>query len=217
MGEKPIDASLLILAGGQGNRMGGENKLYMKIGGSVLAEQIITKLSPIFKEIIVIVARGEKEQALSLLKSLSVKDIRIEEDSVPGLGPLEGLRSGLASMEGEWGFFIGCDMPSIDKATVRLMHSQIIDESDALCAEKGGYIEPLHAFYRKTCLRHVQSAIKLGHRKTKSFYPYINLTVIKENDLILSGGNTSSFLNLNTPCDLEKFQKEQCRKNITSE
>ena len=212
MGENPIDASLLIRAGGQGNRMGGENKLYMKIGGSGLAEQIITKLSPIFKEIIVIVARGEKEQALSLLKSLSVKDIRIEEDSVPGLGPLEGLRSGLASMEGEWGFFIGCDMPSIDKATVRLMHSQIIDESDALCAEKGGYIEPLHAFYRKTCLRHVQSAIKLGHRKTKSFYPYINLTVIKENELVLLGGRTSSFLNLNTPDDLEKFQKEQCRK-----
>ena len=212
MGEKPIDASLLILAGGQGTRMGCGNKLYMKIGGSVLAEQIITKLSPIFKEIIVIVARGEKEQALSLLKSLSVKDIRIEEDSVPGLGPLEGLRSGLASMEGEWGFFIGCDMPSIDKATVRLMHSQIIDESDALCAEKGGYIEPLHAFYRKTCLRHVQSAIKLGHRKTKSFYPYINLTVIKENELVLLGGRTSSFLNLNTPDDLEKFQKEQCRK-----
>lgn len=184
MGEKPIDASLLILAGGQGNRMGGENKLYMKIGGSVLAEQIITKLSPIFKEIIVIVARGEKEQALSLLKSLSVKDIRIEEDSVPGLGPLEGLRSGLASMEGEWGFFIGCDMPSIDKATVRLMHSQIIDESDALCAEKGGYIEPLHAFYRKTCLRHVLSAIKLGHRKTKSFYPYINLTVIDRKSVV---------------------------------
>ena len=209
MGEKPIDASLLILAGGQGTRMGCGNKLYMKIDGTTLAEKIITNIAPIFKETIIIVSPGEKARADAHLKSLALKDIRIEEDTFSDLGPLEGLRTGLASMNSEWGFFIGCDMPCADRATVRIMHAHITCGTDALCAEIDGFIEPLHAFYKKTCLRHVQSSIELGHRKTKSFYPHIKLAVIRENELENAGGRATSFLNLNTPRDLENFTKEQ--------
>lgn len=202
-----LHASLLLLAGGQGSRMGGRNKLYLELEGSLLIEGTLKVVAPLFKEVILLVAPGESSRVKEALSPLINKwDIAVVEDRVLARGPLEGLYNGLHHMKEEWGFLLGCDMPSPAPKVIRGMNCFCSINNDAVVAERGGFLEPLHAFYRKSCIKAVSDAMQRGDRKIKQFYPNIKLTVINEKKLKKFGDDKSSFFNLNTPHDVEKMK-----------
>lgn len=197
-----LHASLLLLAGGQGSRMGGRNKLYLEVEGSLLIEKTLRETSPIFSETLLLVACGESESVRRNFASLIERyNVTIVEDRTRGVGPLEGLCRGLSHMKEEWGFLLGCDMPTPQEDTIRGLSAFCAQNSDAVVAELHGYLEPLHAFYRKSCVVAVARAIERSDRKIKQFYKYIRLTAVKEE--ALTGDYARSFLNLNTPHDIE--------------
>ena len=202
-----LHASLLLLAGGQGSRMGGQNKLYLELGGSLLIERTLEIVAPLFSETILLVAPGESEKVNSSFSSVIKKwEITIVEDRARGRGPLEGLYNGLCNMKEEWGFLLGCDMPTPDPGIITCMNSFCAEDNDAVVAERLGYLEPLHAFYKKTCIDPVVNAMLRGDRKIKQFYDAIRLTVVYEDTLKKFGDDRSSFFNLNTPHDVEKMK-----------
>ena len=205
-----LHASLLLLAGGQGSRMGGRNKLYLELEGSLLIENTLELVAPLFKEVILLVAPGESSKVKETLSTLISKwDITVTEDRVQARGPLEGLYNGLCHMNEEWGFLLGCDMPSPDPDVIKGMSSFCSVNNDAIVAERQGFLEPLHAFYRKNCIGAVSDAMLRGDRKIKQFYNDIRLTVINEKKLKEFGDERSSFFNLNTPHDVEKMKLSQ--------
>jgi len=201
-----INASLLLLAGGQGSRMGGKNKLYLEIGGVLLLERILTRISFLFHEIVLLVGPGEVRAAEKYLAGLINKwGIILIEDRHYGHGPLEGLYRGLTCMKEEWGFLLGCDMPVPQEKVIRAMYNFCSCYTDAVAAEIGGYIEPLHAFYRRSCKMPVDAALAREDRKIKQFYDDIRLTIVKEDILREYKNYSDSFFNLNTPHDLAKI------------
>lgn len=205
-----LHASLLLLAGGQGSRMGGRNKLYLELEGSLLIEGTLELVAPLFKEVILLVAPGESSKAKEALSPLISKwEIAVVEDRMQARGPLEGLYNGLCQMKEEWGFLLGCDMPSPDPDVIRGMSIFCSPNNDAVVAERQGFLEPLHAFYRKSCIGAVSDAMERGDRKIKQFYPDVRLTVINEKKIKEFGNDESSFLNLNTPHDVEKMKFSQ--------
>lgn len=205
-----LHASLLLLAGGRGSRMGGRNKLYLELEGSLIIEGTLGLLAPLFKEIILLVAPGESFKATAALSRLINKwDIFVVEDRENARGPLEGLYNGLCHMKEDWGFLLGCDMPTPDPDVIRGMGCFCSINNDAVVAERLGFLEPLHAFYRKSCTGPVSDAIARGDRKIKHFYEDIRLTVINGNKLKEFGDDESSFFNLNTPHDVELMKLSQ--------
>lgn len=202
-----LHASLLLLAGGQGSRMGGRNKLYLEFEGSLLIEGTLEVVAPLFSETILLVAPGESENIKKHFSSMVRKwEITIVEDRVRARGPLEGLYNGLYNMKEEWGFLLGCDMPTPDPGVIIGMNSFCTEHNDAVVAERLGYLEPLHAFYRKSCIDPVLDAMRRGDRKIKQFYSGVKLTVVYEEALKKFGDDRSSFFNLNTPHDVEKMK-----------
>ena len=202
-----IDATLLLLGGGKGVRMSG-NKLYLEIDGAPLIEQIMCELAPIFKETLLLVARGEKEPVTEKLGSLLFEHaVQVVEDERIAIGPLEGLRSGLEKMSQNWGFLVRCDMPSVQKNLVFFMSSFRAEGVDVIAAERSGYIEPLHAFYSKSSLPSIKKSISNRQKKIKFFYRDINLFLIKEELLKLHGNVEKSFFNLNYPADVLQMKK----------
>ena len=205
-----LHASLLLLAGGRGSRMGGRNKLYLELEGSLLIEGTLEIVAPLFREVIMLVAPGESSVVNEALSPLIKRwEISVVEDRVPSRGPLEGLYNGLSGMKEEWGFLLGCDMPTPDPEVIIGMSCFCSINNDAVVAERLGFLEPLHAFYRRSCIRPVSDAISRGERKIKHFYRDIRLTVINENKLKELGDDGSSFFNLNTPHDIEKMRLNQ--------
>ena len=78
--------------------------------------------------------------------------LRVTEDVHPRRGPLEGLASGLECLRTPWAFALGCDMPFVREATVRCLWERRTSRSQVVCGERGGCLEPLHAFYAVSCL-----------------------------------------------------------------
>ena len=86
---RAIGGSLLLLAGGLGSRMWGKNKLYLELGGAPLLGQILTRLSPLFDETLLLAAKGGAREARERLGPLLNRwNVRITEDRAEGRGPL---------------------------------------------------------------------------------------------------------------------------------
>lgn len=202
-----LPASALLLAGGKGTRMGG-NKLFLALDGAPLLESLAARLALIFSEIVLCVGHGEGERARTLLSPyLGGLGAVIAEDRTPGRGPLEGLRQGLTAMRCDWGFLLGCDMPTPQEAVIRRMWAAI-ERADAVAARIDGFPMSLHAFYRRSCLPHIDRVMTDGPRtrrggaKITSFFANVRLNVIEESALATLPGYRRSFAGFNTRKEL---------------
>lgn len=197
-----MDASLVILGGGRGTRMGG-NKLFLSVGGRFLWEVMLQRMAPWFREVIMSVGPRDVGPLSGLLPPAAPGGvpIRVAVDRSEALGPLEGLRSALAEARSGWAFAVGCDMPLVQHAVVRKMWSLMESRSMVICARLGGFLEPLHAFYSTGCLPAVDDAISRGERRLKGFYHRVEVTVVEEEALRYLPYRRS-FLGVNTPKDL---------------
>ena len=211
--KKKIDATLLILGGGRGERMGG-NKFFLSVDGEPVVRRLLDAVGSLFRGAVLCVGCGERADAERVLRALGAGEARVTEDRVPGAGPLEGLRQGLDAMDTEWGFLLGVDMLRASEAVIRQMWACTSDDADVAAYVRNGRPMALHAFYRKTCLPHIDAALagKKGEKKTArggpkiiSFYKNVRVREISDADLAHLPGWHRSFDNFNSPDELKEL------------
>jgi molybdopterin-guanine dinucleotide biosynthesis protein A len=201
----PLPVSLLLLGGGQGNRMGG-NKLFLEVPEGPLLPRLLDRVAPLFGESLLSVAPEDRERIRRVFGPLTEEGrLRLVWDRERGRGPLEGLARGLAAARFDWVFLLGCDMPFVREAVVRALWAAGRGGADAIVARLGEYLEPLHAFYRGSCRDPVEAALLRGDRRLKSFYGDVDVSVVDERVLRVLPGYRTSFANLNAPEDLERL------------
>jgi len=206
MHRKALPASLVILAGGKGQRIG-TNKLFLAVNGSFLIEKIINRLSPLFEETIMSVGVGQTSIAEGILERLpSCRHVKLVEDDFDGRGPLEGLRCALRAQGTPWAFVMGCDMPYIKEEVVTFLWQFCKEDSDVVCARLRGFLEPLHAFYSHSCLSAVEKSMDKGALSLKGFYDDARVFVVEEEKLALVDGYEISFMGINTKEELSKIR-----------
>ncbi|NLI96402.1 MAG: molybdenum cofactor guanylyltransferase, partial [Synergistaceae bacterium] len=189
-----LPASAVILGGGRGRRMGG-NKLFLATGEILLVERVLSRVTPWFSEVLIAVG-PEDEAPLGILLA-PIRDrwpLRVVLDETPRQGPLEGLSAALGSLRTDWAFVIGCDMPFVQEAVMRVLWNAATRQSQVVCARLDGFLEPLHAFYAASCLPAIRRALSRGERKIKSFYDEVNVTVLKEENFRFLPGYRRSFV-----------------------
>lgn len=105
----------LILAGGQGTRMGGRDKGLVNYRGRPLIDHVIHCLAPQVDELLVSANRN--------LSDYAQRGYPVLTDAVPDFqGPLAGVLAGLQRARHEWVLTAPCDMPHLPAdLAVRLM------------------------------------------------------------------------------------------------
>src|SRR3979411_1861499 len=99
-----MQASLLVLAGGDSSRMG-PPKAWLKVGDTILLRHVVDRLARAFSEVMVSFAEPEQlEEPLPY---------RIVFDRKRSAGPLAGLEAGLVAARNEVIFAMACDMPYV--------------------------------------------------------------------------------------------------------
>lgn len=211
--KKRLPVSLLLLAGGRGSRIGG-NKLYLTHGFSFLLEKLLVRISPLFSGIVLCIGSEEGQAVKALMHPLLEQyQIKLAEDRAAGRGPLEGLHQGLNTMETEWGFLFGCDMPTPQEAVIRQIWSMTPEKAQVSVVQLDGYLMALHAFYRADCTQNIDAAITRGMREKRggariiSFYDEIRLNVVEEKNLTMLPGYKKSFANFNTQEELRRMME----------
>ena len=190
---KPEDVTAIILCGGAGQRLGGVEKPLVRVGKRALVEFVIERLRPQTSRIILSLGIGQHAKAY--------RDFGCDliVDAEPDQGPLGGLVSCLAGAPGEWFLSYPCDMPRTAPNLVQSL------SRDAL----GRGIAVAHDGLRRQnlCLLvgpgRAGSLMRFYAGGGRAVFRWIEANKIPPTDL---SGMAPSFVNINTPADLEAFR-----------
>lgn len=190
----------VILAGGENTRMP-VSKAFIKIDGEKIIERNLRIIRSLFNEVFIITHQPEEYVYLSAQLLGDVYDAR---------GPMTGIFTALLNSSNQWVFVSACDMPFINEEIISYAAFRR-DGHDAVVLGSGKAAEPLFAFYSKRLLLSMEKSILSGKRGMKDFLDkkrvkYINKTEIKGFD-----PEAKSFINLNTPEDIELYLQSQDR------
>ena len=192
----------ILLAGGKSRRMG-EDKRYLIVGEQTLLERGLAVLRSIFQEVLVVIAQDSPP--------LDV-DARVVRDLVPDCGSLGGMYTGLTQATTPHIFVVACDMPFLDPAVISQFTSRRTT-ADIVMAKLAARLHPMHALYGKGCLPAMEQMILARQLKIQEMVSHASLRVryVTEADLLTIDPSGRSFLNVNTPADLEVARSFQAR------
>ncbi len=192
------EISAVILAGGKGSRLG-QDKAFLVLDGEPLIARTVARLAQLSDDIIVVTNQPAPYRALGLTA-------RLVPDERPGVGALMGLYSGLKAATCAYAVAVACDMPFLNLALLRHMHS-LAEGYDVVVPRLGRYQEPLHAVYSKRCLPNIERQLHQGRRRIVSFFSEVRVRHIEEAALERYDPQLRSFLNVNTPEDWKRVQR----------
>ncbi|CAI2796034.1 molybdenum cofactor guanylyltransferase MobA [Pseudomonas fluorescens group sp.] len=103
----PLPCSVLLLSGGRGQRMGGQDKGLLEWRGQPLIAHLQRLARPLTDDLIISCNRNPERYA-------DYADQLVNDDSPDFPGPLAGIRAGLAAARHEHLLILPCDVPHID-------------------------------------------------------------------------------------------------------
>ena len=184
----------MLLAGGQSKRMGVPKYLLPTPRGRII-DHLYNRLSALFSELL-LVGKG--------IPSVG-SNWRVVKDILPEYGALVGIYTGLLASRNDTCFVLACDMPFIVPELV--IHLLSIDAADVVVPIVRGHYEPLCAVYRKSALPAIRWALDHGDMRVTGVYSALHVRTIPAVELRRFDPNLSSFINLNTPHQLELLSR----------
>src|ERR1035437_4559004 len=191
---KPITG--LILAGGQGRRMGGVDKGLQNFRGKRLVDHVYERLAPQVGGIII-----NANQNHDAYKSFGV---RVVSDAIGNFaGPLAGLHAGLSVSRRPYLASVPCDSPFLPEDLVERLMARLNESGAELAVAKtGDQPHPVFCLARRGVLEHLTNFLKGGGRKVDAWYA--SLTVVEVN----FDDQAEAFSNINTFEERASLEKE---------
>jgi len=188
--------SCVMLAGGQSTRMGVE-KAFLDVQGRPMIEWTLAGLAGLGEETIIVT------NAPPLYAHLGC---RVVTDLFPGQGALGGLYTGLHYAQGELAVVVACDMPFLNRDLLRY-EIALAGGFDAVVPRIGRYMEPLHAVYARSCLGPIGALLRRGGQRFFDFFSAVRLRYVEQGEIERFDPEHRSFVNVNTPADLESIRR----------
>lgn len=160
MSPGPVD--VVVLAGGQGRRMG-TDKALLQVHGTRLVDVIVSTLAATIDR--VIVARGDR--ALGLPN---------EVPDVPGCpGPLGGVLAGLEAARSDFVALVPVDAPAVLPELARHMAAHCRASGRAAAVPVvDGRVQALHAVFDRSALVAIRSRVAAGERSPRRLLAWLD-------------------------------------------
>jgi molybdenum cofactor guanylyltransferase len=182
----------LVLAGGQGRRMGSVDKGLVLLQGRPLVRHVIERFAPQVDEILI-----NANRSIAEYEALGHPVIR---DHIEGFaGPLAGLHAGLMHAEHPLVATVPCDSPFLPFDLVsRLSESLESEKADLAVARTHDQPHPVFALVRRSVLPHLARFLGGGGRKIDAWYASLKNVEVRFDD------EADAFRNINTAAELEE-------------
>ena len=205
-----LDVSCIILAGGKSTRLG-RNKVVEKIGNQSLIERVLSRLSALKSDVVLVTAKDSFVPQLA-----DYPGLKQVNDIYPERGSLGGIYTGLVASETFYNLVVACDMPFLNLDLLRYM-IDLAEGYDAVIP-KSNYdvLEPLHAVYSKNCIPAIESLIKKDRFSILELYPLIKVRYLEYSEVERLDPVHISFFNINTEEEL-KVAKDLVRRESKSD
>ncbi|MGR2737251.1 molybdenum cofactor guanylyltransferase MobA [Billgrantia sp. Q4P2] len=186
------DITGLILAGGQGRRMGGRDKGLELLSGVALAGHVRARLAGRVAEVLVSANRH-----LDHYRGLAD---RVVTDTEGGFqGPLMGIYSGLRAATTPWVLVVPCDMPALPQDLVDRMVAGVGNYRIAV-AHDGERLHPVVVLLERALADDLLAALAAGERKVGRWFDRHAWTTVDFSDC------PEAFGNLNTEEDKQRLE-----------
>jgi len=182
-----------ILAGGRSRRMG-RDKLLLPFGDGTVLQAVSRALIPLVERLRLI--GREPTSGLPLLAA--------QPDIHPGLGPLSGVHTALATAEGDRVLVVAGDLPFVTTGFLRGLVEGLTAELDAVVPCPGGEPVAVCALYRVACLEILAARLERRDLAASGFARSLRARFLDDRDLARLDPSGRCLMNLNTPLDYEK-------------
>jgi molybdopterin-guanine dinucleotide biosynthesis protein A len=217
----PSDTVGIVLAGGGSTRLGPVaevsrgGKAAVVFRGRTFLEHVALAVAAGVHDTIVVAAAGQPLPALG--------HARVVHDSTPGLGPLAGIRDGLAAARDaadshgrpspRLAFVASCDLPLLRPEVVRLL-LDAARRSAALWTVPlvHGHRQVLVSVLRVDLLPRIEAWLATGRRDLRGLVAALaredprSVREVTEGELAAIDPTLESFVDIDTPADLEGLQ-----------
>lgn len=184
----------LVLAGGQGRRMGGVDKGLQSLRGRPMVEHVIERLRPQVGEVLI--------NANQNLERYGAYGCPVVPDAVGGFaGPLAGLHAGMKTTRQPLTLTVPCDSPFLPLDLAARLHAALEEnQADIAVAKTHDQPHPVFALVRTAVLPHLEAFLARGERKIDLWYASLRVVEVPFDD------EEAAFSNINTPQDLARHE-----------
>ncbi|PYY20457.1 MAG: hypothetical protein DMG60_00135 [Acidobacteria bacterium] len=191
-GTLPEDLTGFVLAGGVSRRMG-RDKAQIPWRGGTLLTHAIEQVEGVAPKVFVVGSLGANKLPVPVLA-----------DNLSGVGPLAGIQTALSNSSTDWNLVIAVDLPLVMAevlnwiAGFRTRATQV-----AIAPRVNSRLQPLCAVYHRGLLPEIDEALARQQSSIHRLLERLSTRIIEEDELIANGFAPETFLNVNTPEDLE--------------
>jgi molybdopterin-guanine dinucleotide biosynthesis protein A len=126
-------------------------------------------------------------------------------DVYPGKGALGGIYTAIHAAWHSYCLVVACDMPFLNTDLLRHLIG-LAPGSDVLIPRIEESPETMHAIYGKGCLEPIRRCLLADRLKIISFFGEVRVRYVEREDVGRFDPYFRSFLNANTPDDLERIR-----------
>ncbi len=174
----------LVLAGGQGRRMGGVDKGLQLLHGIPMVAAVLARIAPQVDEVLI--------NANQNLQAYEGFGHRVVPDAIGGFaGPLAGLHAGLCAATHAMVLTAPCDSPFLPLDLLSRLRKNI-GENDLAVAKTGDQPHPVFALVRQSVRENLERFLSGGGRKIDAWYASLNVIEVAFDD------EADAFRNINT-------------------
>lgn len=180
------DVTGIILAGGQGSRMGGVDKGLQPFRGKPMVAHVVERLAPQVDELLLNANRN--------LEAYAQFGHRVIADEIEGFaGPLAGFERGLAHARGALVATVPCDSPFLPLDLVARLRAALEAQGAQLAvARTGDQAHPVFCLMRRDVHASLSEFLASGQRKIDKWYASLRVAEVAFDD------EPRAFLNINT-------------------
>ena len=184
----------VVLAGGQGSRMGGLDKGLVAFRGRPLVAHVIDRLGPQVDTVLINANRNPE--------GYSAFGHPVISDAIEGFaGPLAGFERGLAYAQTELVATVPCDSPFLPTDLVARLRAALEGQAaDIAFARTGDQPHPVFCLMRRTVYGSLRQFLSAGERKIDRWTAKLALVEVAFDD-------AEAFANINTTGELAALER----------
>ena len=188
-----------IIAGGKGERIGGQDKGWLEVNGQPMIEWILQSIAPQVPHIIINANRN--------LKRYQQYQFPVITDPVNDFsGPLAGISAVMKAAQTDYILTLPCDTPKVSANLVeRMWHTLIANHADIAIAHDGRRLQPMTALIATRLLPSLEAFLAAGDRKVALWYRQQKWTQVDFSD------QPDLFFNANTEQQLKAMNTQPFR------
>lgn len=188
------DVTGLLLAGGQGRRMGGADKGLALLDGLPLAMHVIERLAPQVGALLINTNRN--------LDVYARYGYPVLTDRIDGfVGPLAGLHAGLSNCVTPLLISAPCDAPLLPLDLVARLHQALLDQDVQMSVPRtSDGLQPTFALMRREVLADLADYLATGGRQMQAWFRQLRMATVDFPD-------AAPFCNINTPEELTALSR----------